>query len=107
MAPNEKTQRWLNNTDCCFWDGVSCDLKTGNVVDLDLFGSSLNGSLLSNSGNLSYLTHLDLQGNGFTGELPESMGKLNRLSTLDEQAQWELSSCTTQLNRAYVDRPTF
>uniref|UniRef100_A0A0D3DTH4 Leucine-rich repeat-containing N-terminal plant-type domain-containing protein n=1 Tax=Brassica oleracea var. oleracea TaxID=109376 RepID=A0A0D3DTH4_BRAOL len=82
MAPNEKTQRWLNNTDCCSWDGVSCDLKTGNVVDLNLWGSSLNGSLRSNSGNLSYLTHLDLQGNGFTGELPESMGKLNQLTKL-------------------------
>ncbi|CAN7061451.1 unnamed protein product [Brassica oleracea var. botrytis] len=81
-APNEKTQRWLNNTDCCSWDGVSCDLKTGNVVDLNLWGSSLNGSLRSNSGNLSYLTHLDLQGNGFTGELPESMGKLNQLTKL-------------------------
>ncbi|KAL0725793.1 hypothetical protein Bca4012_040392 [Brassica carinata] len=107
-ADDEKTQRWKNNTDCCSWDGISCDLKTGKVVELDLWGSSLSGPLRSNSslfrlqhlqslnlssnnlagklpsslGNLSYLTHLDLDGNDFTGELPESLSSLNQLTKL-------------------------
>lgn len=84
MAPNEKTQRWLNNTDCCFWDGVSCDLKTGNVVDLDLFGSSLNGSLLSNRGlfKLQHLQSLNLSSNNLAGFLPDSIGNLKHLTVL-------------------------
>ncbi|KAL0715888.1 hypothetical protein Bca4012_065210 [Brassica carinata] len=104
-----KTERWRNNTDCCSWDGISCDSKTGKVVELDLWGSSLNGLLRSNTdsignlkylrvlklrycnffgnipsslGNLSYLTDLDLSVNRFSGELPDSMGNLNRLSEL-------------------------
>ncbi|KAH0912178.1 hypothetical protein HID58_035499 [Brassica napus] len=84
MAPNEKTQRWLNNTDCCFWDGVSCDLKTGNVIDLDLCGSSLNGSLLSNSGvfKLQHLQSLNLSSNNLAGFLPDSIGNLKHLTVL-------------------------
>ena len=53
-VPSEK---WRNNTDCCSWDGVSCDPKTGNVVGLDLAGSDLNGPLRSNS-SLFRLQHL-------------------------------------------------
>ncbi|RID65497.1 hypothetical protein BRARA_D00687 [Brassica rapa] len=106
---NPKTESWRNNTDCCSWDGVRCYLQTGNVVELNLWGSFLSGPLRSNSslfrlqhleilnlgsnpnlygnipsslGNLSYLTDLVLSDCGFTGELPDSMGNLNRLIDL-------------------------
>ncbi|CDY29746.1 BnaA01g19200D [Brassica napus] len=109
MAANEKTQTWRNNSDCCSWDGITCDPKTGNVLDLNLWSSSLNGPLRSSSdsignlkylkdlrlsecnlfgklpsslGNLSDLTHLELDGNGFTGELPVSIGNLKQLTKL-------------------------
>ncbi|CDY29747.1 BnaA01g19190D [Brassica napus] len=109
MAANEKTQTWRNNSDCCSWDGITCDPKTGNVLDLNLWSSSLNGPLRSSSdsignlkylrvlglsgcnlfgklpaslGNLSDLTVLDLDGNGFTGELPVSIGNLKQLTKL-------------------------
>ncbi|KAH0928868.1 hypothetical protein HID58_014595 [Brassica napus] len=109
---DKKTERWKNNIDCCSWDGISCDPKTGKVVELDLTDSFLNGPLRSNSilpdsvsnlkylrvlslggcsfygqipsslGNLSYLTNLDLSHNEFIGELPDSMGNLKKLTDL-------------------------
>ncbi|KAF8102001.1 hypothetical protein N665_0201s0293 [Sinapis alba] len=84
MAPNAKTQTWINNTDCCFWDGISCDLKTGNVVDLNLPGSFLNGSLRSNSGlfKLQHLQSLNLSSNNLAGILPDSIGNLKYLRVL-------------------------
>ncbi|KAG2239247.1 hypothetical protein Bca52824_090107 [Brassica carinata] len=109
MAANEKTQTWRNNSDCCSWDGITCDSRTGNVVELNLWGSSLEGPLRSSSdsignlkylkvlrlsecnlfgklpsslGNLSHLTLLELDGNGFTGELPVSIGNLKQLTKL-------------------------
>ncbi|KAG2328876.1 hypothetical protein Bca52824_000056 [Brassica carinata] len=85
MAPNEKTQTWMiNNTDCCVWDGVSCDLNTGNVVGLNLWGSSLNGSLRSDSGlfKLQHLQNLNLSSNNLAGILPDSIGNLKRLRVL-------------------------
>ncbi|CAH2079306.1 unnamed protein product [Thlaspi arvense] len=33
---DKKTKSWRNNTDCCSWDGTSCDPKTGKVIELDL-----------------------------------------------------------------------
>ncbi|XP_033130463.1 receptor-like protein 48 isoform X3 [Brassica rapa] len=80
MAASEKTQRWRNNTDCCTWDGITCDPKTGNVAELNLLGSSLNGSLRSNSSlfRLQHLQSLDLS----SSNLADSMGNLNQLTKL-------------------------
>ncbi|KAF2591035.1 hypothetical protein F2Q70_00038459 [Brassica cretica] len=127
-----KTEKWRKNTDCCFWDGVSCELKTGMVIELDLKDSFLNGPLTTNSSlfrlqyrvlvltriiflipsslrNLSYLTKLDLFENGFTGELPVLIGNLRRLTDLQLgfNSQWELSSYATQLERAHPDHFSF
>ncbi|CAA7027963.1 unnamed protein product [Microthlaspi erraticum] len=82
---DEKTERWRNNTDCCSWDGVSCDPKTGMVVELNLLGGSLNGPLRSNSSlfRLQHLQNLDLTMNNIYGVLPDSIGNLKRLSVLN------------------------
>ncbi|CAH8339556.1 unnamed protein product [Eruca vesicaria subsp. sativa] len=83
MAANEKT-RWMNNTDCCSWNGISCDPKTGNVVELNLLGSYLNGPLRSSSGlfRLEHLQSLDLSTNDLSGILPDSIGNLRNLRVL-------------------------
>jgi len=97
------------NGDCCVWDGVNCNQETGHVIDLDLSGSCLYGSINSNSsvfrllqlqslnladndfnnsqiplavGNLSRLTHLDLSYSMFSGQIPESLANLSSLTTL-------------------------
>ncbi|XP_013642603.1 receptor-like protein 48 isoform X3 [Brassica napus] len=87
LAASEKTQRWRNNTDCCSWDGITCDPNTGNVAGLNLLGSSLNGSLRSNSSlfRLQHLQSLDLSSSNLAGILPDSidlMGNLNQLTKL-------------------------
>ncbi|XP_033148522.1 receptor-like protein 48 [Brassica rapa] len=84
MAADEKTQTWRNNSDCCSWDGITCDHKTGNVLDLNLWSSSLNGPLRSSSGlfKLQYLQSLNLSSNNLAGILPDSIGDLKYLRVL-------------------------
>nr|VDD50410.1 unnamed protein product [Brassica oleracea] len=84
MAADEKTQTWRNNSDCCSWDGITCDPKTGNVAELNLWGSSLNGPLRSSSGlfKLQHLQILDLSSNNLAGILPDSIGDLKYLRVL-------------------------
>nr|TKS05990.1 Cf-4/9 disease resistance-like family protein [Populus alba] len=47
--PFPKTESWIDSTDCCSWDGVTCDMKTGPVTGLDLSCSIPYGTLHSNS----------------------------------------------------------
>ncbi|CAA7058652.1 unnamed protein product [Microthlaspi erraticum] len=104
-----KTESWVNNNDCCSWDGVACDTKSGEVVELDLHCSRLHGMFRSNSklfriqslrsldlsrndlsgqihwsiGNFSHLTTLDLSNNYFSGRIPASTGNLSHLTSLN------------------------
>ncbi|KAF8074313.1 hypothetical protein N665_1114s0003 [Sinapis alba] len=79
-----KTEKWRKNTDCCSWDGVSCELKTGMVIKLDLKDSFLNGPLRSNSSllRLRYLQSLSLDSNNLSGTLPNSISNLKYLRVL-------------------------
>ncbi|OMO92499.1 hypothetical protein COLO4_17550 [Corchorus olitorius] len=44
-----KTNSWNETTNCCLWEGVTCDKVTAHVIALDLSCSWLNGSLPQNS----------------------------------------------------------
>uniref|UniRef100_A0A6N2LI87 Uncharacterized protein n=1 Tax=Salix viminalis TaxID=40686 RepID=A0A6N2LI87_SALVM len=101
---------WREGTDCCSWDGVTCNMKTGHVIGLDLRCSMLYGPLHSNStlfflhhlqkldlsfndfngsvisssfGQLLHLTHLNLSSSNFTGQVPPEISHLSRLASLD------------------------
>ncbi|XP_048324674.1 receptor-like protein 43 [Ziziphus jujuba] len=101
---------WKAGSDCCLWDGVTCDMATGHVVSLDLSSSWLNGPLRSNSslfrllhlhklniayndfasspipselGQLSRLTHLNLSFSKFSGHIPSEISKLTNLMSFD------------------------
>ncbi|XP_038688546.1 receptor-like protein 6 [Tripterygium wilfordii] len=105
-----KTQSWKEGTDCCYWDGVTCDTVTGRVIGLDLSCSLLQGSLYPNSslfrlshlkklnladndfsdskispkfGQFKSLTHLNLSYNSFLGEVPSEIAHLSNLISLD------------------------
>ena len=105
-----KTEYWKEGSDCCSWDGVTCDLVTGHVIELDLSFSSLSGTIHSNStlfrfphlqrlnlafnnfsgssvsagfGWLSILTHLDLSFFGFSGLISPEISHLSNLVSLD------------------------
>ncbi|TXG57412.1 hypothetical protein EZV62_018725 [Acer yangbiense] len=79
-------EHWKGDTDCCSWDGVTCDdMDTGHVTELDLSCNQLNGTIPSNTTLflLPYLQFLDLSGNNhLKGSFPEANWN-NPLKSLD------------------------
>ncbi|KAK8308045.1 hypothetical protein V6Z11_D02G029300 [Gossypium hirsutum] len=97
---------WDVNTDCCSWEGVTCDAY-GHVVGIDLSYKNLSGSFhsifdlhhlqhLNLAGNnfnttlfsygfdkLQNLTHLNLSSSCFHGQIPVEISFLKRLVSLD------------------------
>jgi Leucine-rich repeat (LRR) protein len=111
-----KVASWINS-DCCSWYGVECSKDTGHVIELDLSGSCLYGSINSNSsvfrllqlqmlnlahndfndsqipsavGNLSRLTYLNLSYSMFSGQIPSGVSHLSKLSSLDLSSNSDL-----------------
>ncbi|WMV06877.1 hypothetical protein MTR67_000262 [Solanum verrucosum] len=81
-----RTLLWNKSTDCCSWDGIHCDEMTGQVIELDLCCSQLQGKFHSNSSlfQLSNLKRLDLSYNDFTGSLiSPKFGEFSNLMHLD------------------------
>ncbi|GJY13217.1 leucine-rich repeat-containing protein [Tanacetum coccineum] len=78
---------WNTSTDCCIWNGVTCDHSTGDVIGLDLSCGMLNGvnisSVLPTSLNISSsLKLLNLFNTGLQGTLPHYIFNLQSLETL-------------------------
>ncbi|KAM3324828.1 hypothetical protein P3S67_005980 [Capsicum chacoense] len=107
--PNPETLSWNKRKDCCSWNGFHCDKIMGQVIELDLRCSGLQGKFHTNSslfqlsslkrldlsynefsgslispkfGELSSLTHLDLSSSGFTGVIPAEISHLSKLQVL-------------------------
>ncbi|KAK8585549.1 hypothetical protein V6N13_050527 [Hibiscus sabdariffa] len=98
------------NTDCCWWEGVSCDVL-GHVIGLDLSYQNISGNFhsifnlhhlqrLNLAGNnfnttlrsygfakLPNLTHLNLSSSCFHGQISVGMSYLTRLVSLDLSKQ--------------------
>ncbi|XP_062081246.1 receptor-like protein Cf-9 [Humulus lupulus] len=100
---NPKTVSWKNGTDCCSWDGVSCDHISGHVIGLDLSFSGLQGTLFSllhlqtlildlnnfscspippEIGSFANMKTLSLSSANFSGYIPEEISHLSKLSRL-------------------------
>ncbi|KAI9071921.1 hypothetical protein K1719_046107 [Acacia pycnantha] len=107
---NPPLSSWGNDSNCCLWDGVTCDSMSGHVIGLDLSCSWLRGQLHPNStlfqlshlqtlnlafndfsgssispqfGDLSTLMHLNLSSSSFTGEIPPKIAEFSKLVSLD------------------------
>jgi len=118
LCHHPKTESWKEGTDCCLWDGVTCDLETGHVTGLDLSCSMLYGTLHSNStlfslhhlqkldlsdndfnsshissrfGQFSNLTLLNLNYSDFAGQVPSEISHLSKLVSLDLSRNYDLS----------------
>ncbi|XP_058183464.1 receptor-like protein 7 [Rhododendron vialii] len=111
IPSHPKTLSWDENaSDCCNWNGVTCDGLTGHVIGLDLSCSQLYGTMHPNSSlfqlshlqrlNLAYndfnfsrisyafgsfasLTHLNLSWSAFSGSIPSELSLLSKLISLD------------------------
>ncbi|KAK8449027.1 hypothetical protein SEVIR_7G149600v4 [Setaria viridis] len=108
QQPGLNLPSWRARTDCCRWEGVSCDAASGRVTALDLGGHGLRSRAgldgdslfrivtlrrLSLAGNdfggaslpaagferLAELTHLNLSNAGFAGQVPVGIGSLRKL----------------------------
>nr|ALK26499.1 verticillium wilt disease protein [Nicotiana glutinosa] len=106
---SNKLARWNNNTsDCCKWDGATCD-SSGHVINLELDNEEISGGIENSSAlfslqyleklnlaynrfnvgipvgidNLTNLKYLNLSNAGFVGQIPMMLSRLTRLVTLD------------------------
>ena len=120
-----KMESWKEGTDCCSWDGVTCDSVRGDVIGLDLSCSRLDGTIPSNAslfllphlqhlnlafnyfgespissgfGRFAKLRYLNLSRSKFDGEVPLELSHLSQLSSLD------LSSYDISLETSVVKR---
>ncbi|GJW30809.1 leucine-rich repeat-containing protein [Tanacetum coccineum] len=77
---------WNISTNCCKWDGVTCDRSTGDVIGIDVSCGMLQRTIHPNTSlfNLPHLQTLNLANNYFTEEIPSEIGRLsNSLTHLD------------------------
>ncbi|CAN6926436.1 unnamed protein product [Brassica oleracea] len=85
VNPLRKTESWMNNSDCCNWEGITCNPNSGEVIGIDLSCSYLGGRFHSNSSlqNLHSLTTLVLSNNELSGPIMSLIGNLSHLTSLD------------------------
>ncbi|KAL0010013.1 hypothetical protein SO802_005121 [Lithocarpus litseifolius] len=75
---------WSDHKDCCIWDGVFCDKKTGRVTKLNLYDSRLGGEISGSLLQLEHLNYLDLSYNDFNcTPIPSFLGSMYSLTHLD------------------------
>ncbi|XP_058111258.1 receptor-like protein 7 [Magnolia sinica] len=119
---------WTSNgSDCCYWDGITCDNATGHVISLDVTNRSISGAINSSTLsslsslrflNLSYnnfnspippdldlllnLTHLNLSNSGFTGQIPTAIARMNNLVSVDISTLYFFSLTSLKLEEPNI-----
>lgn len=103
IIPCLKTSSWRNGTNCCLWDGVTCNLS-GHVISLNLNCGCLHGKILRDNSlfHLTHLQRLDLVGNDFKGsQLLSNFSQFVSLThlRLGSSFSGEVSSQISHLNK--------
>ncbi|KAI3704134.1 hypothetical protein L1987_74348 [Smallanthus sonchifolius] len=88
-----------DNRGPCSWSNVHC--VDGNVHVLDLNGLSLEGVLVPEIGNLTYLRRLVLSQNNLSGVIPKELGDLTMLEVLDLRDNNLSGRIPSELGRMY------
>ncbi|CAN6206845.1 unnamed protein product [Urochloa humidicola] len=73
---------WVNSTDCCQWEGISCS-SDGVVTDVLLPSKSLKGMIPPSLSNLTGLLNLNLSCNSLYGKLPAELVFSSSIIVLD------------------------
>uniref|UniRef100_A0A2N9EG86 Uncharacterized protein n=1 Tax=Fagus sylvatica TaxID=28930 RepID=A0A2N9EG86_FAGSY len=75
---------WSDQEDCCRWDRVRCDNKTGRVTHLYLMRTALGGKISPSLLELELLNYLDLSENYFNcTPIPSFLGSMASLRHLN------------------------
>ncbi|KAF8022338.1 hypothetical protein BT93_F0001 [Corymbia citriodora subsp. variegata] len=99
IDPSRRLLSWTGE-ECCKWEGIECNEKTGHVVKLDLHNPCieeigydiftysnkcrLGGNIVSSLTELKYLKHLDLSVNNFSiQKIPAFFASLQKLEYLN------------------------
>ncbi|KAL5978299.1 hypothetical protein ACLOJK_029416, partial [Asimina triloba] len=102
-----------SSSDCCQWEGITCDDVSAHVIGLDVTNRSISASLNSsafsslrslrflnlsyndfighipsNLDSLSNLTHLNLSYSNFTGKIPAAIARMTNLVVLDLSSEY-------------------
>ncbi|XP_058762508.1 probable LRR receptor-like serine/threonine-protein kinase At3g47570 [Vicia villosa] len=80
--PYTTLESWNSSIHFCKWYGITCSPMHQRVIELNLDGYELHGSLSPYVGNLTFLKALNLGNNSFFGKIPQELGKLLQLQHL-------------------------
>ena len=84
---------WSDHKDCCIWDRVFCDKKTGRVTQLSLYDLRLGGEIGGSLLQLEPLNYLDLSFNDFNcTPIPTFLGSMTISHILSSQALTSVDS---------------
>ncbi|XP_016683880.1 receptor-like protein Cf-9 [Gossypium hirsutum] len=80
-----KTNSWKEGTDCCSWDGVSCDHLNAHVIALCSKVATQQQHARNHATELQHasLHYLNLSHTGFVGVVPSQVSHLSKLVSLD------------------------
>ncbi|KAF8020924.1 hypothetical protein BT93_G1359 [Corymbia citriodora subsp. variegata] len=86
IDPWRRLKSWTGE-ECCMWEGVECNKKTGHVLKLDLhnpYKCMLGGKIVPSLTELKYLKYLDLSVNNFSPQkIPIFFASLQKLEYLN------------------------
>lgn len=81
--PENSLENWKSKgVHVCDWSGIKCNNASDRIIEIDLSGRSLGGTISPALANLSSLQILDLSGFFLVGHIHKELGNLVHLEQL-------------------------